>query len=160
MDEITKVLIGTISGFIIAFFAEPVKNYISNRSKIKNLRRAIYQELNYNIFLLSEAFRESVDELKIGRKLFRFDTYEFLLKNEISIFSQMKEAVDIRNLFETLKLIVSDEKLDEDRKTLFMGALRNGVSTLINNGSINQKLFMDANNLSKADFDAMDLSKN
>ena len=27
MDETTKVLIGTISGFIIAFFAEPVKSF-------------------------------------------------------------------------------------------------------------------------------------
>ena len=44
MDETTKVLIGTISGFLIAFFAEPIKIYFSNNFKKRNIRLALYKE--------------------------------------------------------------------------------------------------------------------
>lgn len=40
MDETTKILIGTISGFVIAFFVEPVKIYFQNQGRKKNLRKA------------------------------------------------------------------------------------------------------------------------
>ena len=43
-----ETFIATISGFIIAFFAEPLKTYFQNRAKLKNLRIALYKEILYN----------------------------------------------------------------------------------------------------------------
>lgn len=54
MDETTKVIIATLSGFIIAFFAEPVKSYFANRAKLNNLRIALYKELLYNYSTLKD----------------------------------------------------------------------------------------------------------
>ena len=48
MDETTKVIIATLSGFIIAFFAEPVKSYFQNRGQLHNLRVALYKEMVNN----------------------------------------------------------------------------------------------------------------
>jgi hypothetical protein len=33
MDNTLSVIIGTLSGFIIAFFAEPIKRYFEQKSK-------------------------------------------------------------------------------------------------------------------------------
>ena len=41
MDEFTKVLIATISGFIIAFLSEPTKTFFTNQNNVKQLRRAL-----------------------------------------------------------------------------------------------------------------------
>jgi hypothetical protein len=53
MDETIKVLIGTVSGFVIAFFAEPVKVFFQNRTGKQILRVALYKEILSNYWFLS-----------------------------------------------------------------------------------------------------------
>ena len=47
-----QLLIGTLSGFVIAFFAEPVKTFFTNRAQKELLRLAIYREIAANYLLL------------------------------------------------------------------------------------------------------------
>src|SRR5262245_21877143 len=47
-----QLLIGTVSGFLIAFLAEPIKTYFTNRAKIDSLRIAIYREIAANYLLI------------------------------------------------------------------------------------------------------------
>jgi hypothetical protein len=41
MDDTLKIIIGTLSGFVIAFFAEPIKIFFQNRARINNIRLAV-----------------------------------------------------------------------------------------------------------------------
>lgn len=102
MDETTKVIIATLSGFIIAFFAEPVKNYFENRAKLNNLRIALYKELlnNYkNVAMVIRgkdiAFKSRV---KVLRNALRTECYKHALENEVSLFYRLEEANDINML--------------------------------------------------------------
>ena len=69
MDEILKITIGTVAGFVIAFFAEPVKIYFQNASKKKSLRLALYGEL-INNFMSLRFFLNGLDMTE--KLLFRF----------------------------------------------------------------------------------------
>jgi hypothetical protein len=59
MDVTTKVIIATLSGFIIAFFAEPAKKNFLERTKLHNLKIALYKELIFNMtaFLFIQKMR-------------------------------------------------------------------------------------------------------
>jgi len=52
VDETTKILIGTISGFLIAFFSEPVKLYFQNKFSLGKMRGALYYEIYHNYIAL------------------------------------------------------------------------------------------------------------
>lgn len=52
MDETLKIIIGTLSGFIIAFFAEPIKIYFQNKAKINYIRLAVYKEISHNYVVI------------------------------------------------------------------------------------------------------------
>jgi hypothetical protein len=96
MDETTKVIIATLSGFIIAFFAEPVKNYFANKAKLHNLRVALYKELSINYSILDTLAPDDYSTFEWGGNYpayaLRAECYKHALENEISTFYQMKEA--------------------------------------------------------------------
>jgi hypothetical protein len=68
MDDVTKIIIATISGFIVAFFAEPVKLYFQNKQRRDVFRFALYAEIYNNYRLLStfiKVYKENdPDEIK------------------------------------------------------------------------------------------------
>ena len=112
MDESLKIIIGTVSGFLIAFLAEPVKIYFQNASKKKSLRLALYSELINNFmslhFFLSGLDRSSEDRvaeayLKLSKLVLKVDVYGFAISHELYLFYQLKEA----NLFAQTYAIAS-----------------------------------------------------
>src|SRR5690349_17561522 len=97
MDETTKVIIATLSGFIIAFFAEPVKNYFTNKSQLHNLRIALYTELISNYFALIHYAMDSTDTdaytlYNVAKYELRTERYKYALQNELALFYQLREA--------------------------------------------------------------------
>jgi hypothetical protein len=110
MDETTKVLIGTFSGFIIAFLAEPVKGFIQNRVKLHNLRVALYKEMliNYAGLIVLLRSTTNVDErIPLLKHTLRTECYKESLANEISLFYQLEEAIDINSL-QTMMVYIND----------------------------------------------------
>ena len=63
--EFWQLLVGTISGFIIAFLAEPVKTFFENRNKKNRLRKSLYREICY----LYEALYALIEEVKEQRAI-------------------------------------------------------------------------------------------
>ncbi len=95
MDETTKVIIATLSGFIIAFFAEPVKNYFQNRAKLHNLRVALYKEMIHNYSSLDDASIDNANSsIKdfLARRVIRIECYKHAIENEVSLFYQLDES--------------------------------------------------------------------
>jgi hypothetical protein len=96
-----ETLIATISGFIIAFLAEPVKTYFQNRAKLKNLRIALYKEILYNysslktldLTLSSAPFINYMGEFAL-----RTECYKNAIQNEVSLFYQLEETNAINTL--------------------------------------------------------------
>ena len=115
MSETLKIIIGTLSGFLIAFFAEPVKIYFQNANKKKSLRLALYNELINNFtnlhFLLDGLDRRNEDRVaeaysKLSMLMLKVDIYEFVFSQEPYLFYQLKEA----NLFTSTYAIASTIK--------------------------------------------------
>jgi len=101
MDETTKVIIATLSGFIIAFLAEPVKDIIQHRTKLLNLKVALYKELWGNYATLDEAILMNSLQGDAIRRIIEFSDYvkslpheEFREKNA-SLTEQFKSLAGI-----------------------------------------------------------------
>lgn len=97
MDETAKVIIATLSGFIIAFFAEPVKNYFADRANLHHLRVALYTELINNYyalthFTLNGTNADSYTLFHIAKYELRTECYKHTLQNEIPLFYRLIEA--------------------------------------------------------------------
>src|SRR5215216_6605487 len=93
----------TISGFVIAFFAEPVKIYFQNRAKLNDLRVALYKKLLANYvslyFLIQDKSPLSGSKkANYYRMPLRRECYEHALENEISLFYRLNESSHINVL--------------------------------------------------------------
>lgn len=99
MDESTKIIIATLSGFIIAFFAEPVKNMIQHRTNLHNLKLALYKEMlsNYTILRTANMSEWSLNSF-LSKPSLRTECYRRALENEVILFYQLEEAAMINSL--------------------------------------------------------------
>ena len=121
MNETITVLIGTLSGFIIAFFAEPVKNYFQQRAKLHNLRVALYKEILHNDIKIG---RLDLDEemsahtqqvrLYMMHHSLRAECYKNALQNELPLFYQLNEAAVINELQGSLAGPLMDLSIDSE----------------------------------------------
>jgi hypothetical protein len=98
-----EVLIGTISGFILGFLAEPVKMYFANKNKKDDLRKSLYREMVCNHNRLAELL-QTLDSGKIANDAFlpnykrqvTFDMYNYAKSDKaIIIFYKLNEAIEI-----------------------------------------------------------------
>ncbi len=113
MDETTKVLIGTLSGFLIAFLVEPAKPYFQNREKLKNLRLALYKELIHN-FRYFEPFLQAGIEKDLDRQFRYFKTlglyvirdecYKQAISSQLDLFYQLAEANELNDVYSRLSI--------------------------------------------------------
>jgi hypothetical protein len=109
MDESLKVTIATLSGFVIAFFAEPVKIYFQKRGKQRAIRRALYFELYFNYDHLTSFYDKRKDRATTRTDMFQFvesvkhiarlEAYQFCITQNVDLFYQFKEAVTINSLY-------------------------------------------------------------
>jgi hypothetical protein len=125
MDETIKIIIGTVSGFLIAFFAEPVKIYFQNASKKKSLRLALYGELINNFmslhFFLNGLDRSSEDRVaeaysKLSTLMLKVDVYRFAISQELYLFYQLKEQslfTETHTIASTIKGWIDSGKKEE-----------------------------------------------
>lgn len=108
MDETTKVIIGTISGFIVAFLVEPVKLYFQNNSRKKYFQIALYSEIYNNYRFLSSFLRVYHENNPHQLKGFfdgtikhsvRMDCYTHFMSHYPDVFYQLKESTFINTLY-------------------------------------------------------------
>lgn len=116
MDETIKVLIGTISGFSFALFAEPIKIYFQNKTKKKILLVALYKELFVNMMVLTTYLRGE-DKLSRdhARLSFRYEAYDYATNEEILMFFQIKEAHTFHIIYSGFKHMLSESNLKKHK---------------------------------------------
>jgi hypothetical protein len=148
--EFWQLLIGTISGFIIAFLAEPVKTYFTNKSKRANLRAALHAEMA-QVYLRFANLAEKLEKdtsiadriPDIAKKNARFSCYEYTKEKELPIFYQLEEASAIDGLYTDWILVTSEESLKSPKHQL---PIANDVCTCFEDalklGEINKKLLL------------------
>ena len=106
-----ETIIATLSGFIIAFLAEPVKTYFQNRAKLRNLRIALYKELINNYFALTHYTAQ--DDFGFftaeytARHSLRTECYKQALQNDLSSFYELVEANAINVLYAHISMIMN-----------------------------------------------------
>jgi hypothetical protein len=106
MDETLKIIIGTLSGFIIAFFAEPIKLFFQDRNRINNLRLSLYKELCHNYSVLEIACSEVREYAVFGTHL------KYLLTNQCYTYAVSKDISSFYKLKEAMWIVIANKNLD------------------------------------------------
>jgi hypothetical protein len=162
MDETIKIIIATLSGFVIAFFAEPVKIYFQNSAKLEDLRIALYKEMEMNFFILDKVSKVEYSLSKWRSEFsefsLRIECYKHAVENEVSLFYQLNEANTINILqgnfisqiieaYREIKSLPGDETnlRKELTKTLIRNTIlfRNIFGLSVNNGGLSKKILAD-----------------
>ena len=108
--EAWKLIIGTVSGFIIAFFSEPVKFYFSKIEKKKQLKESLYREMIQlysnlqNIIEFCRLGKIHVDQLRVNLENLSCGCYEFTKKDPL-LFYELSEATHIDALYKNFYLL-------------------------------------------------------
>lgn len=116
MDETMKIIFGTLSGFIIAFLAEPIKIYFQNINKLNQSRKALYKELYFNFQLCRNIARKrglktppTRGNLKAYIDMCVEDVksqyYEQVIHSNLDTFYQFEESTALHNLHGGLKFL-------------------------------------------------------
>ena len=134
MDEATKILIGTISGFVIAFLAEPVKGYFNNNTLRSRLRRVLYHEVYENFMLFKKLLQKDLSGISsqdFFQRTLQKDGYEYAISNEITTFYQLKEAIIFNELYLFIKYlcqinITNNQDALKEMISLYIESVENG----------------------------------
>ncbi len=125
MDESLKITIATISGFVIAFFAEPVKIYFQRRDRREGIRKALYQELYFNYESLRrfvDGRGETITRDEFHRFVFNLkwlshtEAYQHYMTHDIDLFYQLKESMVINWLYGQLISLIETARARFDAK--------------------------------------------
>jgi hypothetical protein len=110
-----QLIIGTISGFLIAFFAEPVKIHFTSKANIRATRLALYREIISNYQLLrstrdsTNAIQGQEGNINVGTSLIKYsmrrECYDHLLKEDPSALYQLEDALVINRLYAQIMAI-------------------------------------------------------
>jgi hypothetical protein len=151
-----EIIIGTLSGFVIAFFAEPIKQFIINNMKKNNLHKAIHYEIFHNWSVIEAATNKDDqnllkdDTILLATKLYlksgiRNECYLHLINQETALFYQMKEAGNINHLYSYINTIyewsrISDEESKKFNPKPTIEGFVSDVQELLDTGEIDKKL--------------------
>lgn len=127
--EYWQLLIGTISGFIIAFLAEPIKTFFTNRAKIQAIREAIYREIASNYLLLRSTKQQhsrpntpdthNLVGIEYVISNLHQECFQHIIKENPIDFYQLKEAPAISHIYFKLFAFIDyfgrDAINDEDK---------------------------------------------
>ena len=125
MDETIKIIVGTLSGFVIAFLAEPIKLFFQTTAKKNNLRKGLYHEIAHNYSVLANLFEKNdeddnevfvADNLENAALLVRTECYKYVISQETYLFYQLKEAATINIIYSTLEMIFSIANYEATKK--------------------------------------------
>jgi hypothetical protein len=148
MDESLKIIIGTLSGFIVAIFTEPIKRKIENKSKLRNLRIALYKEMIQNFFMLEQALQEYKNDnnsnIMVGQPLLIVDCYRYVVSQETALYYQLSEARLINMFYKLVDMLIGIPEGEKKFRTVpakdiiesIVGLVRGGLDT----GILNKKL--------------------
>jgi hypothetical protein len=119
MDETIQILIATLSGFIIAFMADPVKESILGFFKRRKIRLALYKEMMNNYYKLAifeknngdSSSKEEDNDIDAFAALIYVEKeyYDYVKKNEITEFYLLKEASTITSIYRLIGELVDEE---------------------------------------------------
>jgi len=151
-----EIIIGTLSGFVIAFFAEPIKQFIINNMKRNNLRKAIHYEIFHNWSVIEGIIKKDGQDLLLDdatlfstkfylRTGIRNECYLHLINQETALFYQLKEAGEINHLYSYINGIYEWSRVSDDESKKFdpqstIEGFVSVVQELLDSGEINKKL--------------------
>lgn len=143
MDETTKILIGTISGFVIAFLAEPVKTHFETTARRKNLRRMLYHEIfeNYSRLQVIRGTDAPPDDFnELASSIIKVDCYNYAISNELSTYYQLREASSFNTIYSITQTILATDPSPDFRDKL-IELYSTNLSSAIASGDIDVKYF-------------------
>jgi hypothetical protein len=138
MNESLNVIIGTLSGFIIAFFAEPIKRYFENKSKLQHLRIALYKEMIQNYLMLESTLNDfrnnEKSNIMVGQPLMIDDCYRYVVSQETALYYQLTEARLINSFYKLLNMLIKIPEGEKAFRTVSAKDIIDAMVGLIHSG--------------------------
>jgi hypothetical protein len=112
-----EILIGTVSGFIIAFFAEPFKSMLQRNFERDRLRNMLYQEIIDNHIILKNRMPNLSSPALTTITKFGLQTegYKHAKNNNIALFYELKEASCFNQLYSICEQLQNIDKKNTKR---------------------------------------------
>jgi hypothetical protein len=138
MENLVTV-IGMLLAFIAAFFAEPVKRFFDNKSKIQQLRKALYKELLHNYTKL-RIFSEDTGYLNkeyielINTNILSTECYKQIKQNDSVLFFQLPESIVIDAQYSCLSWLNpynAIEKKSADKEKTYINTFLHFANTFL-----------------------------
>jgi hypothetical protein len=123
MENTALTILGMIAAFLTAsitpVLTESVKNYMQHKAKLRALRVALYKEIWNNVVSMTHFPHRDIEcKLELGDELtkhaLRKECYEHALKNELTLFYELKEADLINRLQGTILGQMLSFSIDSD----------------------------------------------
>lgn len=148
MNENWEIVIGTISGtisgFLIATFADIVKGWLQRRIEHNRLRDMLYQEVLNNHKIVQSLFPKlsHSDLISIIRFRLSIEGYEFVKANHIALFYELREASCFNQLYSICKQLQSvSERTPKVKIEKLTGSLFSAFVHFIETGALDQNRF-------------------
>ena len=150
--EWLKILLTALAAFAVGVVTEPLKLIISNRYKMRNMRRSLYSELANNYGHLSMFLREEARPVEdfylfCETEGFPTDAYRWA-KSQLDVFYQLEEAGVLDNIYRNLEWAFSsvgdmeEQEEQEDPDTVYRALLAMSIfEKHISEGNLKLKLF-------------------
>ncbi len=104
-------VLGMIAAFVTAsvaaFLAEPIKEYFQNKTRLNNLRTALYKEMMHNYTWMDYDYEADTDDFALALgggaiHAFRNECFRLALANNVELFYQLAEAPDINIIYSVI----------------------------------------------------------
>ncbi len=154
--EFWQIIIGTISGFIVAFLAEPVKTYFEARRKKTQLRRALYGEIlsmyvsmcDFLSFLHGDALTEERFMRNIQRCIM-FDCYNYA-KTDPTTFYQLREATIINSIYRNFRLLAENPFENDQQRIAYTETALGIIERNVENGELDKNILFSVASSARA----------
>lgn len=137
-----EVVIGTVSGFLVAIFADLTKGWLQRRVEHNRLRDMLYQEILNNHGIAQSIFPElSLPDLNstITYRL-SMEGYEYAKTNNIALFYELREASCFNQLYSIIRQLKNtDKKTSQEKIEKLFNELFSLFVSFIETGALDEK---------------------
>lgn len=151
MQEWQKILISTLAGFVAALVAEPIKTWMSEGTKRRHMRVALYRNLiaaqrflrhvgswegrGSEVMMTGQTKEQTATE---GLNNILVEVYEHYYDKEKALFYSLPEAIPLLNLFGAIQLLRDEHDANFQTRARHAKNIAKRLDSDVEEGTLNR----------------------
>ena len=143
-----ELVMAVVTAFIAAFSAEPVKQWIAHKDKVKRLRMALYKELiiSYETLLwYLELIENHGQEVNIQELLSEQEAvFKHIINSSIIDFHEIQESAHIYSMYRNLAILKNKDlrRISPDERKKLVELISKQMTLLFKEREFDRKLLL------------------